>query len=367
MRGIAAAFAVIGALLALPLGPVPALSAERDEALARAVLADAVESFIRPGYRQLQERSGALKDAVGALCDAPSDHALGFARQAFGETVAAWSRLESIRFGPILRQNAAERLYFFPDRRGIALRQVQGVLATKDETAASAQSLVGKSVALQGLGTLEYLLFGTGAQDLAAEGAGGFRCDFAEAVTERIEATATLIADDWAAPDGIAGRFASPDPAYADFQTVDDSLRALLGAFINGLELIADTRIAPFLGGDAAAARPKAAAWWRSGLTGRALSENLGGLRDLFAMASMARLLPPDDGGLTSEIRFEFGNAQRALSGAGQSLPELAQTEGARQPVAYLLIVTQSLRSLFAERFAGAVGLVAGFSSLDGD
>ncbi len=367
MRGIAAAFAVIVAFPALSLGPVPALSAERDKPTTRAVLADAVENFIRPGYRQLQERSGALNDAVGALCDAPSDHALGFARQAFGETVAAWSRLESIRFGPILRQNAAERLYFFPDRRGIGLRQVQGVLATKDETAANAQSLAGKSVALQGLGTLEYLLFGTGAQDLAVRGAGGFRCDFAEAVTERIEATATLIADDWAAPDGIAGRFASPDPAYADFQTVDDSLRALLGAFTNGLELIADTRVAPFVGGDAAAARPKAAAWWRSGLTDRALAQNLDGLRVLFDAAGMARLLPAEDSNLASEIHFEFASAQRALSGIDEPLPELVQTVEKRQPVTYLLIVTQSLRDLFAERFANAIGLVAGFSSLDGD
>ncbi|OXT01597.1 hypothetical protein B7H23_01070 [Notoacmeibacter marinus] len=367
MRGIAAAFAVIGALSALPLGPEPAFSAERDEALARAVLADAVEKFIRPGYRQLQERSGALNDAVGALCDVPSDDALGSARQAFGETVAAWSRLESIRFGPILRQNAAERLYFFPDRRGIGLRQVQGVLATKDETAADAQSLAGKSVALQGLGTLEYLLFGTGARDLAAEGAGGFRCDFAEAVTERIEATATLIADEWAAPDGIAKRFTGPDPTYADFQTVDDSLRALLGAFTNGFELIADTRIAPFFGTGAAAARPKAAAWWRSGLTDRALAQNLDGLRVLFDAAGMARLLPAEDSNLASETRFEFASAQRALSGIDEPLPELVQTEEKRQPVTYLLIVTQSLRDLFAERFANAIGLVAGFSSLDGD
>lgn len=366
MRAIAAAFAVIVALSGLSFGPAPAWSTERNEALARAVLADAVENFIRPGYRQLQERAGALNDAAGALCDAPSDDALRSARQAFGEAVASWSRMETTRFGPILRQNAAERLYFFPDRRGIGLRQVQGVLAKKDETATNAQSLAGKSVALQGLGTLEYLLFGTGADELAVE-AGNFRCAFAEAATERIEATATLIADEWFDPNGIAKRFADPDPTYADFQTADDSLRALLGAFTNGLELIADTRIAPFLGGDAASARPKMAPWWRSGLTGRALSENLDGLSDLFETAGLERLLPSSDDSLPAEITFEFANAERVLTAIAEPLPELVQTQGARQPVSYLLIVARSLRSLFAERFAGAIGLVAGFSSLDGD
>ncbi|MCP1198567.1 imelysin family protein [Notoacmeibacter sp. MSK16QG-6] len=362
------AFAIVAIMAfgSMPFVPASGRAADSSDAAVRAVLTDAVENFFRPGYRRVQDRAAAMGNAVEALCTEAGDERLQKTRAAFAEAVSAWSRMETVRFGPILHQNAAERLYFFPDRRGIGLRQVQGVLAKKDETATAADTLAAKSVALQGLGTLEFLLFGTGAEEMAANG-DSFRCRFAEAVTARVEATAATVANEWSEPGGIANRFANPDSAYADFRTQEDSLRALLGTFTNGLELIADARIVPFLGGDENKARPKAAAWWRAGLTGDALAQNLGGLSELYDEAGMQRLLPTENSNLSSEIRFEFANAQRALSGIDQPLPKLAEDEKDRSPVAYLLIVTRSLRSLFAERFAGAIGLVAGFSSLDGD
>ncbi len=360
---------IASALLALlTIAPdLAAAQASKPEASEiRSVLADAVDDFIRPAYARLEDSAGRLRKTVGELCDAPDRPRLTSARETFGVTLEAWSRVEPIRFGPILGANAAERLYFFPDRRGIGLRQVQAVLAEKDEAAASPESLAAKSVALQGLGALEFLLFGTDADELAAD-SGAFRCRFAEAVSTRVEATAGEVADQWAAPEGVAHRFVDPDPSNADFKTEEDSLRALLGVFTNGLEMVADTRIAPFLGKDAASARPKVAPWWRSGLTGRALAANLAGLSDLFERSGMERLLPQANENLPAEIRFEFANAQRAIETAGAPLPEVAAKPESRSPVDYLLIVTRSLRSLFADRLAGAMGLAAGFSSLDGD
>ncbi|RLQ87224.1 imelysin family protein [Notoacmeibacter ruber] len=347
-------------------GAASAQSEEQDKAGVRAVLSAAVDDFIVPEYRALQEQARSLQEAVQSLCEDPGTAKLDQARQSFAEAVTVWSRVETVRFGPILRQNAAERIYFFPDRRGIGLRQVQGVLAEEDATATDAESLAGKSVALQGLGTLEFLLFGTGAEVLAEE-EGDFRCRFAEAVAERIEVTAAEVTDEWTEPDGIAARFVDPASSYADFQTQEDSLRALLGVFTNGLEMIADTRIAPFLGEDVNSVRPKAAAWWRAGLTGPAILANLEGLSDLFQRSGMANLLPEENGNLPVEIAFEFDNAERALQKVETPLSEAVETAEGRSPLAYLLIVTRSLRSLFAERFSGAIGLVAGFSSLDGD
>ena len=332
---------------------------------ARQVLSEATNGFIRPGYRDLADRASTLRDKLGKLCDSAKEASLTSARRAFGETVMAWSRVETIRFGPILSNNAAERIYFFPDRRGIGLRQVQGVLVETDETSISADTLAAKSVALQGLGTLEFLMFGTGAEVLATN-EGGFRCQFATAVSERVKATAKDVADEWSAQDGIARRFVDPDPANADFQTNEDSLRALLGTFINGLEMVADTRIAPFLGKDRTSMNPKAAAWWRSGLTGEAIGANLSGLSGLFDASGIGRLLPEQMANLPTEIGVEFANAERALQSAGQPVIETAATEDGRSSLTYLLIVTRSLRAMFADRLAGAIGLVAGFSSLDG-
>ena len=110
-----------------------------------------------------RRRPASWSTAEQALCAAPSQQALDAARQSFGETVDAWSAIEIIRFGPVTEENRLERMLFWPDRKGTGLKQVQAALAAKDATATDAGSLASKSVAMQGLGALEFVLFGTGA------------------------------------------------------------------------------------------------------------------------------------------------------------------------------------------------------------
>src|SRR5690606_22737995 len=98
-------------------------------------------------------------------------------RAQFPAVVTAWSRIELYRFGPLMAQNRSDRILFWPDRKGIALRQVQAILADKDEAALAPETLARKSVAVQGLGALEFVLHGTGSEDLATPD-GAFRCDY---------------------------------------------------------------------------------------------------------------------------------------------------------------------------------------------
>lgn len=357
---LAAALASSGSALAQEQPTATTAGAERD------LLSGAVDGFIRPGYDELAARTSDLRSAVSALCENPSDGEMAAAREAFGESVEAWSRVEMIRFGPIVENNAAERIFFFPDRRGIGLRQVQAALAEEDASATEVDSLRAKSVALQGLGTLEFLLYGTGSDALAGE-AEPYRCRFAVAVAGAVAATADEVDRAWNEPNGIAAHFAEPQAGQDDFRTLDDSERALLGVFTNGLELISDTRIAPFLGDSAEEANPKLAPWWRSGSTADALAANLQGLRDLYERSGMADIDALEGESLGGEIGFEFANAERALSEADRPLPDSATDTATRGPLTYLLIVTRSLRDLFASRYSAAIGLTAGFSSLDGD
>src|SRR3546814_4200550 len=69
-------------------------------------------------------------------------------------------RSEFLRFGPLVAANRYERIYFWPDPRGITLRQVQGLLGQADGSMPDAAGLATQSVALQGLPALEYVLYG---------------------------------------------------------------------------------------------------------------------------------------------------------------------------------------------------------------
>lgn len=361
-KRIGLAFAVTAFTL-FASGPAPAQ--ETTETTPRDVLSAAVSDFIQPGYRTFWNKAEAMGAAITPLCKTPSAPGLEVAREAFGELVTAWSEIEIIRFGPVIENNRMERILFFPDRRGIGLRQIQQVLAEKDETATTPERLADKSVALQGLTTLEYLLYGTGAEDLAA--GDEFRCKFAGSVAARIYATAGEIVEAWDNPDGIAARLSDPEPENPDFRDEREGLQALLGVFVNSSELVADTRLKPFLGKSAKTAKPKRALFWRSGLTGVSIDADMKGLEDFYKASGMISLVPTDIERYGKSAMFELTNARRTITRTETPLPDAATDPETYEAVNYLRLVLLSIRDTFSGRIAGGLGLSAGFSSLDGD
>jgi predicted lipoprotein len=153
---------LVGLLLASALW-AGSCHAETDQtAIAKASLTE----VIRPSYAALAAATGSLDDKVAALCKQPSAAALQAAKDAFAGAVDAWSKVEIFRFGPIVQDRRYERLFYWPDPKGIGLRQVQDALAKRDEDLTLPYELSAKSVALQGLPALEYLLYGDGAEAL---------------------------------------------------------------------------------------------------------------------------------------------------------------------------------------------------------
>lgn len=328
------------------------------------VVKAAVEGYVEPAYAEFHARAGELAGAIGRLCDAPSPEDLYGARTAFGRTVAAWSRIELLRLGPVTEGNRLERILFWPDRKGTGLKQVQAALATEDPSAIDAGSLAGKSVAMQGLGAMEFVLFGTGADMLA--GTGGYRCAYGAAIAQNLSAIAGAIEEEWRQPNGYASEWSNPGETNPHFRDETEALNELLGVYVDGLELVRDQRLG-FLGATTTDDRPKQALFWRSGLTVENLAGDLAGLARLFEASGIADRLPADQAWIASSIRFEFANAARAAEGVHGSIDEVLRDPARRDAVAYLGIVTSSLSELFGTRLAPALGLTAGFSSLDGD
>ena len=215
-RLLAAAFA---AVFALPLSPLSALAQEdgppeitkatREQKLD--VVWNTIDGAIRPGYAAFADAADEANSAMGDLCTLPAGENLEGAREAFADLVRAWSRIEFVQFGPVMEDNRGARILFFPDRRGIGLRQVQAILADKDESATTQAGLAEKSVAVQGLGALEYVLHGTGADALATKD-GDFRCRFGKAITANLTKLGDAITADWTKDaGGIAERLALGD------------------------------------------------------------------------------------------------------------------------------------------------------------
>lgn len=371
-RLLAGMIAAVLALLGLQLpaaaqesGPPEVTTATREQKLD--VVWNAIDGAIRPGYAAFVDAAREADTAMGDLCQLPAGENLTDAREAFAHLVDAWSRIEFVQFGPVMEDNRGARILFFPDRRSIGLKQVQAILADGDESAASPEELAGKSVAVQGLGALEFVLHGTGADTLETP-QGDFRCRYGRAIAGNLVHLGQAIQDGWAKETGgIVERLTNPrddDPAY---RTADDSLKEIVGVFINGFEAIRDLRLKPAMGESEKAARPKLFLFHRSELALASLRANFAGMQTLFTASDVASLLPEAQAYLKDSILFEFENADMALGKLQPPLTEVVGDGPKRQNLTYLLIVTDSLQSQFAGQLSPLLGLSAGFSALDGD
>ena len=325
----------------------------------------AIDGFVRPGYKNFHQATSALLADEQALCATPSQATLDAARKSFGATVDAWSQIEIIRFGPVTEQNRLERVLFWPDRKGTGLKQVQAALTSKDPTAADAKQLAGKSVAMQGLGALEFVLYGTGSETLAAGDA--YRCSYGAAIAGNLDTIAADLEAAWAAPDGFARIWATPSADNPLYRDGTEAVTQLMGAFVTGTELVRDVRLGGFLGKEAKDDKPRQALFWRSGKTVDALAGNLAGMKALLEASKLAGALPADQAWMGKEALFEFSNAANAAAAAQGPIADVLADPEKRSKLAYFGLVTSSLSNIFGTQMSGALGLTAGFSSLDGD
>lgn len=342
----------------------PAIAAEPPGAAA--MVQGIIEGYVAPAYTTFALESGELSDAVGDLCTKPSDRRLAAARAAFADTADAWSRIELIRFGPVTEENRLERILYWPDRRSTGLKQVQAILANEEMSASNPETLAVKSVAVQGLGALEFVLFGTGADKLAK--LAGFRCVYAKAISGNVETIAQSIDAAWQAGEGAAGLWASPGPDNPLYRDGAEALGEAMDVMVHGLELVRDVRINGFLGKDAAGDKPRQALFWRSGGTIASLRGNLASIETLLEAADIAAHLPEDRRWIDRSARFELANAGRALAGLdGLPIEDILADPELRAKLDYVRIVSSSLSDVIGRQLSGEFGLTIGFSSLDGD
>lgn len=322
------------------------------------MLRSSVANFVRPQTKAFATRTTDLSKAMYVLCE---NGDLPAAQEAFAQAATAYGRIEFLRVGPLMEDNRVDRILFFPDRKGIGLRQVQQLLAEVDPASATVPGLQQKSIAVQGFGALEFVLFGTGFETLTTSD-GAFRCAYGAAIAKNLEEMASEIAAGWADPEGIAKRLTQPDPSYADYRTTTESLEAVVGLVSHGIEAVRDTRINPFIAKGDGKANPKLALFWRSNQTLPMLSANIRSLRSLVELSGVVT-----DPALATEIAAAFDNAEAAIAKVISPVEEAVADPVQSAALTDLVTATQDLQRLIGEDLSATLGLSVGFSSLDGD
>ncbi|NLS18373.1 hypothetical protein HGP16_17575 [Rhizobium sp. P40RR-XXII] len=337
-----------------------------NEAAVPATLQKTVDDVIRPGYRAMHGSASKLTAAMKALCADPTDATLTSAKSAFGDTVKSWSRIEIVDTGPVIEKNRFEHILFYPDRKGVGLKQVQALIAKANEQDTTVEAVAGKSVALMSMTALEYVLFGNGS-DVLGKDKQSFRCRYGTAVAGNIENTAKEIADEWDAADGVQKSWKFPGKSSDDFMDNKEAVTALLGILVHGAANVRDQRLETFYKGDPAAARPKMAIYWRSANTWTSLSGNIEGLKTLWEKADMASLLPSDKRAVATKIDALLNELATTATTINPDIEAAIGNDAERAKIDKLLSVSRDLATSFSDDYGGAIGLSAGFSFADGD
>ena len=217
-----------------PLGPIGS-KAEEQQRLFNAI----GRGVIAPAYAQLRACAQQLETVVQSHCAAPVADQSAL-ESAWRSAMRAWQRVQHIRVGPIEDDNRDFRMQFYPDSNEAVERGVDNALEGSDPLTQA--TIANKSVGVQGLPALEYLLFSIGGLDDAE--AGPRRCELAGAVAGNLRVMSAEISEPWQEGGAFIEDFAN---ARGVFLEADDVLVAILESLGFQSEFIADRKLKPAL------------------------------------------------------------------------------------------------------------------------
>jgi predicted lipoprotein len=327
----------------------------------------AMDAMIVPAFVDLDAAAQGLDASVSAYCGAPSDDLFAPVDAAFRQTVIAWGHVKALPVAPLDTDNRRDRFFFWPDPRGTTLRQIQPVIIDHDESVIDPVQLHDKSVALQGLGALEFVLYGAGAESiLAGDEDGRFRCRYATAITAGFVNMAGALVAETAPGSDFDTLIRNPGPDNPIYPSADAAMADLIIAASTEVELARDSLLLPVLGDSPEFARPHIAPLWRSGLSMTFLKALTDGAQQLLAGGDLMQVLPADTAWIQDSLDWEFWSISDALPADDQSI-DLAAVDGDyRQTLFRLVAYTDNLRSLIAVSIPKALDL-SGFNFADGD
>ncbi|WP_084032794.1 imelysin family protein [Chelativorans sp. J32] len=324
------------------------------------------QDYANPHLSAFSEATGALQEKTEALCSAPGEGALDNARAAFAETVRTWGPVSVLRFGPLTQENRFEHIFFWPDTRGVTLRQVQGVLAGEDEQAAKPAGLKEKSVAVQGLPALEFVLFGSGSETLVS-GSGDFRCRYGTAIAANLSQLANDTAAAWAPGTPFSTALTQPSAGSALYRSSGEVAVEIVKALGTSLQFARDAELLPALGDSREKANGRRAPFWRSDLTFDFVGAQVEGMIELLNATGFGEELDDNGRGILDSVLFDLEHARDALAGVDAPAETAFGTEEDRNRIAYAAVALQGANRTLGEQLSAAIGLTMGFNALDGD
>jgi predicted lipoprotein len=327
------------------------------------------QSVVLATYRDFGSELEALDEKAAALCEEPSAGALAAARQGWNDARAPWKKAEVFAFGPYLEAplRPGPKIDFWPARPDSIRAVLDDVEPIGPESAAR---LGGPE---RGMPAIEFLLYESGVDLIAAFGPTSRRCDYLQALTADCIERAAELERAW---DPDHGDFLGELVHAGDTDGSFPSVQMALGEIVSRMAFLVENIRGDKLGrplGTASGGEPQPDKV-ESPFSERSLQDirdNLRGIERLFFGGEKPGELGLDDylkargRHFAPEMRRRSVVVDRALDAISVPLSRAVVTEPDR--------VSDAIESLGAlQRFiqidvANALSLAVGFNDNDGD
>ncbi|OEE65987.1 iron-regulated protein A precursor [Enterovibrio norvegicus FF-33] len=285
-----------------------------------------------------------LEADVSSLCKTATPETLANAQAQWTETMRAWQPLAGANFGHEAAMSLSWQIQFYPDKKNTTGRQLTQLLDSAGDV--TPESLAGSSVAVQGLGALEWLLF-----DKANVSALATRCEVMQAVAARLKQSTLEMEAIWQT---------NPWETSSQDQREKAALSILAG------QLDATIKTLSFPMGKPGFPKPYQAQAWRSSQSLALLRSSIEALNARYIVTLDTLLRDRDQSELADRLTKHWKAAQESVPTGNGMKPILTNQTGYRQ----LMTLSNNLEYLkiaLADEAAPALGMVVGFNSTDGD
>ncbi len=343
-------------LIAFLLPAVPAAAQEyvpvNRNADHRAIALKIATDFVAPHYEALAARFDAQEKSWETFCAAPSAPGFEDMRSRFSDAAKGWAEAEVVRYGPVSVDFRYERIAYWPERKNDVARGLTRLLS---ETGPLTPDIMyGKSVAVQGLSALERLLYEDGAQAalLADDDGAKRRCAAGQAIAGNLVRIAGDIRTGWTA--------LTDELKTADAMRTREAATRLATDLLTVFQIAGDQKLDVPMGETIDDTRPKAAQYWRSGLSNATLALNMKSAADLTFL-----ILGQGDPATNTVGAIE--TAQGLAESLPGPIPDLVADKAGRSRLYLLRGAVRGARDLATAYVPAALGITVGFNSLDGD
>ncbi|MEY4589161.1 MAG: hypothetical protein RL497_1237 [Pseudomonadota bacterium] len=318
--------------------------------------------LILPWHQTFVTATGQLKQRLDRFCQNPANPGeYQEARAAWRTAVLAWQPVNLIKLGPVLEDNQAWKIQFWPDNHNLVEKKVKTLLAENEPI--TDETLNGASVVAQGLSAIEFLLYDPQYPDHTA--LSGKPCDLLRLAAQRVDTVALGLLTAWQQGSGGAWPAAAPTPGSEGEQT---ALADLTKTLVTSLEIIKKDKLEGPIGNPSTPeAKPFHSESWRSNTGKAALLAQLKGAAQLIEQGLAPYLKSPEQQTLHTQLKENLTQVINNLEANPAELVTLVNSEAGRTQIAQSAQTLGKINGLLKRDLTKTLNLQLGFNGNDGD